>query len=75
MAPSSEEYPKLEVSFSISRSPKLMFSITINQLVHYGCMGMENVSLVERDMENDTNNFRYSSLEGAVINWMMKCDG
>ena len=75
MAPSSEERPKLSVSFSGSHSPKLMVSIPINQSVCYGLMGMENASLVEQELENNTDNFVHSLLEGTAINLIMKCEG
>ena len=52
-----------------------MFSIPINQPVRCGLMGMGNMSLGEREPENETDNFGRSSLEGVAANWMMKCDG
>ena len=36
---------------------------------------MESASLEEQDPENKTDNFGRSSLEGAMVNWIMKCDG
>ena len=38
-------------------------------------MGMDNVSLVEQDPENETNNVGHSSPEGSAINWMIKSEG
>ena len=35
---------------------------------------MEKDILGEREPGNDTDNFFRSSLEGAAVNWMMKCD-
>ena len=39
-----------------------------------GFMGMEKASLVEWATDNETAEFRRSSLEDAVINWNMKYD-
>ena len=36
---------------------------------------METVSLGELDLQNKTENFVRSLLEGAAVNWMKKCDG
>ena len=41
----SNQCPKLLVSFYGSLSPKLIFSVTINQLDCFGLISMENVSL------------------------------
>ena len=35
-------------------------------------MVMKNVSLVEQEPENNTDNFGCSLLEVTVLNWMMK---
>ena len=45
MVPPSVQRPKLSVSFSGSRPPKLSFSIKINHLVHFGLITVETDSL------------------------------
>ena len=45
MVPPSVQRPKLSVSFSGSRPPKLSFSIKINHLVHFGLITVETNSL------------------------------
>ena len=42
---SREERPKLSVSVSGSRSPQVTLSISINQLVHFGLISTDNMSL------------------------------
>ena len=72
--PSSEERPKFLVSFSFSCSPKLVFFVPINQLVHYVLVGMKNVVLGGREPERETNKFGPSLLGRTEINRIMKCD-
>ena len=50
-------------------------SIYTDQLAHYGFMVIGTDILGGLEPENDTDNFGYSSLEGATVNCMMKCDG
>ena len=49
--------------------------MTINQLVHNGFTGMENISLGDLDPNNNTNNVIHFSLEPPRVNWTVKCDG
>ena len=65
----SEEQPKLSVSFYVSRSPKVLFSIITNQLARSGLIAGENESLVGQEPENDTNNSGRFSLGCTVFNW------
>ena len=53
----SEERLKLSVSFYGSRSPKISFSITTDQLVHSRLIAGENESFGGREQENDIENF------------------
>ena len=72
---SGEERPKLSASFYSYRLPKLSVSITTNQLVRSGLMVMETGSLGGQEPENETDSFGRSSVEGAVENRILKCDG
>ena len=61
---------RIEFSCILSRypSPKLTWSIPINQMVHYDLMGMDNVSLGEQETENKAASFSCSYLENPGIN-------
>ena len=69
-----EERTKLLVLFSISRYPKLPFSITTDQLARSGLISSENDNLGERERENETGNFGRCSLGRAALNWMMTAE-
>ena len=71
----SEKRLKFSAQFSGSPSPKLSVSNTTDQVVRSGLIAMESASLEEQEPENKTDNFGRFSLEGAAVNWMMKCDG
>ena len=64
---------KFSILFSSSCYPKLTLSFTINKLVYYELVVMENVSLVELDPEKKTNNFIRFLLCRTLINRMIKC--
>ena len=71
---SIKEQLELLVLFSIYCYPKLVFYITINPLVRRGLGVIENVSLGDRETENETDNFGRSLLGCTAINRMIKCD-
>ena len=56
------------VSFSGSCSPKLLVSITTDQLARYGLIADDNDSLGGREPENETDNFVRCSLGRATLN-------
>ena len=65
----SEEQLKLLVSLYGSRSPKLSFSITIDQLAHSGLISGKNDSLGGRKPENKTKKIGRFLLGRTVLNW------
>ena len=71
---SSEERLKLSVSFSGSHSPKLLVSITTNQLARSVLVAGENDSLGGLELENEINNFCHFLLGCATLNWILTAE-
>ena len=65
----------MSVSFSGSRSPKLLVSITTDQLARSGLIAGDNDSLRGREPENKIGNFGRCSLGHAALNLVIKCAG
>ena len=59
------------VSLSGSHFPKLLVSITIDQLARSGLIADGIIRLGGREPENETDNFGRCPLERALLNWTM----
>ena len=70
----SEERPKFLVLFSGSCYPKILVSITTDQLARSGLIAGENDILSGLEPENKTDNFSRSSLGCTVLNWIMMAE-
>ena len=64
------------MSFSFSRSsyPKLLVSVTTDQLARSGLIAGENDSLGGQEPENKTDNFGSLLLVRAALNWIMTAE-
>ena len=66
---------ELLVQLYCSCYTKLLVSITTDQLACSGLIAGENDSLGGREPENGNDNSGRCSLDSAVVNLLMKCDG